>query len=47
MKIFADTAIVKELKDIAHLIDGCTTNPSLIAKSGRKFDYYFKERVVK
>ena len=38
MKIFADTAIVEELKDVAHLIDGCTTNPSLIAKSGKKFE---------
>ncbi len=43
MKIFADTAIVDELKDVAHIIDGCTTNPSLIAKSGRKFEDVVKE----
>ena len=43
MKIFADTAIVNELKEIAHIIDGCTTNPSLIAKSGRKFEDVVKE----
>ncbi len=43
MKIFADTAIVEELKDVAHLIDGCTTNPSLIAKSGKKFEEVVKE----
>lgn len=43
MKIFADTAIVEELKDIAHLIDGCTTNPTLIAKSGRKFEEVVNE----
>ncbi len=43
MKIFADTAIVQELKDIAHLIQGCTTNPTLIAKSGRKFEEVVKE----
>ncbi len=43
MKIFADTAIVEELKDIAHICDGCTTNPSLIAKSGRNFEEVIKE----
>ena len=39
MKFFADTADVaelRELKDIG-LLDGVTTNPSLIAKSGRQF----------
>ena len=39
MKFFADTAEVKdnqELNDLG-LLDGVTTNPSLIAKSGRKF----------
>lgn len=43
MKIFADTAITEELRDVAHIIDGCTTNPSLIAKSGRKFEDVVKE----
>jgi transaldolase len=39
MKFFADTADVKELKEVQSmgLLDGVTTNPSLIAKSGRDF----------
>ena len=39
MKFFVDTADVDEIRDIAEtgLLDGVTTNPSLIAKSGRKF----------
>ncbi len=39
MKFFADTADVAEIKDLAEtgLIDGVTTNPSLVAKSGRDF----------
>ena len=39
MKFFADTAEVKDIKELADLglLDGVTTNPSLIAKSGRKF----------
>jgi transaldolase len=39
MKIFIDTAEVKEIKEAASmgLVDGVTTNPSLVAKSGRKF----------
>jgi transaldolase len=39
MKFFVDTAEVSEIKDLAEagLLDGVTTNPSLIAKSGRKF----------
>ena len=38
MKFFVDTADVSEIKDLAAtgLLDGVTTNPSLIAKSGRK-----------
>jgi len=39
MKFFIDTADVKEIRT-AHdlgLVDGVTTNPSLIAKSGRNF----------
>ena len=38
MKLFVDTADVSEIKDLAAtgLLDGVTTNPSLIAKSGRK-----------
>jgi transaldolase len=39
MKFFVDTADVKEIKEIQQmgLCDGVTTNPSLIAKSGRDF----------
>ncbi|MGC8723433.1 MAG: fructose-6-phosphate aldolase [Acidobacteriota bacterium] len=40
MKIFLDTAIVEEIR-AAHawgVVDGVTTNPSLIAQSGRKFE---------
>ena len=39
MKFFVDTADVDEIRDIAQtgLLDGVTTNPSLIAKSGRNF----------
>lgn len=40
MKIFIDTANVDEIKGAARLgfISGVTTNPSLIAKEGRKFE---------
>ena len=39
MKIFADTANIDEIKALNELgiIDGATTNPSLIAKEGRDF----------
>jgi transaldolase len=39
MKFFIDTADVKEIKEATAmgLVDGVTTNPSLVAKSGRKF----------
>ncbi|MBC7492958.1 MAG: fructose-6-phosphate aldolase [Novosphingobium sp.] len=39
MKFFADTADTAEIADLAAtgLLDGVTTNPSLIAKSGRDF----------
>ena len=39
MKFFVDTADVKEIRELAAtgLLDGVTTNPSLIAKSGRDF----------
>lgn len=39
MQIFLDTANTEEIKQAAKIgvIDGVTTNPSLIAKSGRKF----------
>jgi transaldolase len=39
MKFFVDTADVKDIKDCQQMgvCDGVTTNPSLIAKSGRDF----------
>ncbi len=39
MKFFADTADIDEIKELveAGMIDGVTTNPSIIAKSGRDF----------
>ncbi len=39
MKFFADTAVVSEIAELNDygLLDGVTTNPSLIAKSGRDF----------
>lgn len=39
MKFFIDTADVREIKEAAAmgLVDGVTTNPSLVAKTGRKF----------
>lgn len=39
MKFFVDTADVNEIKELAAtgLLDGVTTNPSLVAKSGRDF----------
>lgn len=39
MKFFVDTAEVNEIKDLLTngLLDGVTTNPSLVAKSGRDF----------
>ncbi len=39
MKFFVDTAEVKDIRELADLglLDGVTTNPSLIAKAGRDF----------
>jgi transaldolase len=39
MKFFIDTADIGEIRDLAAtgFVDGVTTNPSLVAKSGRKF----------
>jgi transaldolase len=39
MKFFIDTADIAEIRELATtgLVDGVTTNPSLIAKSGRNF----------
>ena len=45
MKFFVDTADVKDIRDLAEsgLIDGVTTNPSLVAKSGGDFKAIIKE----
>ena len=45
MKFFADTAEVTEIRELADmgLLDGVTTNPSLIAKSGRAFKQVIAE----
>ncbi len=45
MKFFADTAEIADIKELAStgLLDGVTTNPSLIAKSGRDFMEVTKE----
>ena len=45
MKFFADTADTDEIRELVSmgLIDGVTTNPSLIAKSGRDFKEVVKE----
>jgi transaldolase len=45
MKFFIDTANIEEIKE-AHsmgMVDGVTTNPSLIAKEGRDFEEIIKE----
>jgi transaldolase len=46
MKIFIDTANLKEIKEAADmgLLDGVTTNPSLVAKEGHKD---FREMLLK
>jgi transaldolase len=45
MKFFIDTADVEEIKqaNLRGWVDGVTTNPSLIAKSGRDFHEVIKE----
>jgi len=45
MKFFIDTAEVAEIRAASELglVDGVTTNPSLIAKSGRDFREVIKE----
>lgn len=47
MKIFIDTANVEEIKAAAKLgiLSGVTTNPSLIAKEGRRFEDVISEIV--
>jgi transaldolase len=45
MKFFVDTADVNEIRELAQtgMLDGVTTNPTLIAKSGRDFIEVIKE----
>jgi transaldolase len=45
MKIFIDTANLKEIKEAASMgvLDGVTTNPSLVAKEGVEFKALLKE----
>ena len=39
MKFFIDTAMIEEIKEAASLgiLDGVTTNPSLVYKTGKDF----------
>ncbi len=45
MKFFIDTANINEIKEAASMgmVDGVTTNPSLIAKEGREFTEIIKD----
>ena len=45
MKFFIDTANIEEIKSANDmgLVDGVTTNPSLVAKEGRNFEELIKE----
>ena len=45
MKFFIDTANIDEIREAARLgiLDGVTTNPSLVAKEGRKFEAVIAE----
>jgi transaldolase len=45
MKFFLDTADLKELREAKEMgfLDGVTTNPTLIARSGRPFDETIRE----
>lgn len=47
MKFFIDTANIDEIREVASLgiLDGVTTNPSLVAKEGRDFHQVLREIV--
>jgi transaldolase len=48
MKIFIDSADIKEIKEVHSwgILDGVTTNPTLIAKTGKKFEECIREIVA-
>ena len=48
MKFFLDTANIDEIREAAEMgmVDGVTTNPSLVAKEGRAFKEILKEIVA-
>lgn len=43
MKLYLDTANVAEIRELSWLIDGVTTNPSLVAKERRPFHDVLRE----
>jgi len=43
MKLFIDTANVEEIRELAWLVDGVTTNPSLVAREKRPFRAVIEE----
>ncbi|NPA15914.1 MAG: fructose-6-phosphate aldolase [Deferribacteres bacterium] len=45
MKFFLDTAFVEEIREVASwgILDGVTTNPTLVAKTGRKYREVLEE----
>jgi len=45
MKLFIDSADIKEIKEVASwgILEGCTTNPSLVCKTGRPFKECVKD----
>ncbi len=43
MKIFIDTANIDQIREMAWLIDGVTTNPTLVAREKRPFEEIVRE----
>lgn len=43
MKLYLDTANVEEIRELAWLVDGVTTNPSLVAREERPFRDVLRE----
>ena len=43
MKLFIDTANVEEIREMAWLVDGVTTNPSLVARERRPFEEIIRD----